>query len=234
MVIPPPKPEGALLSKRESDFRPGEPGGEARDAKTDQFFKKGTYIQSSKDKEEPLLPQNSRRLREESEMNLSVVEVETSHNIQAAWMHILGDTVQSLGVILVSAIIFFRNDWKILDPILSIMFSVLAVSFSVPVVSSVLKMMMDSTPEELDYHEFQKDLCLIKHVTDVHDLHIWLHSHGKPSLTAHIMCSEDPEYVLKKATILARKKGIYHTTIQVELERGRSRFPINCGHNVHR
>lgn len=197
----------------------------------DQYFKKATTLaRVASDKKEPLLvPENTR-----SELNLSVVEVESSHNIRAAWMHILGDTIQSLGVILVATLIFFRNDWKILDPILSITFSILAVSFSIPVMRDVLKVMMDTTPQELDYHEFQKDLCMIKHVTDVHDLHIWLLTHGKPSLTAHIKCSEEPEYVLKKATIICRKMGIYHTTIQVELDKTKTRYPINCGHNVHK
>ena len=180
-------------------------------------------------KNEPFLESN----QVPSELNLSVVEIHQSHNIRAAWMHILGDTVQSLGVILVACLIMFHPDWKILDPILSITFSLIAVSFSIPVMRDVIIMLMDTTPKELDFQEFQKDLCMIKHVTGVHDLHIWLLTHGKPALTVHLICSEEPEYVLKKATILSRKVGIFHTTIQVELEDNKSQYPINCGHNVH-
>ena len=40
---------------------------------------------------------------------------------------------------------------------------------------------------------------------------------GKPNMTVHITCSKNPAYVLKKATLICRKSGIYHSTIQVEL-----------------
>ena len=57
-------------------------------------------------------------------------------------MHILGDLVQSLGVVLFSIIIFIRHDWKFLDPIISIVFVVIATSFSVPVLKKIITMML--------------------------------------------------------------------------------------------
>jgi len=53
----------------------------------------------------------------------------------------------------------------------------------------------------------------IHRVKEVHDLHIWSLSVGKPAMSAHIVCKENPEYVLKKATKLCREFGIYHSTI---------------------
>ena len=36
---------------------------------------------------------------------------------------------------------------------------------------------------------------------------------GKSNMTVHITCSGNPAYVLKKATLICRKAGIYHSTI---------------------
>jgi zinc transporter 2 len=62
-------------------------------------------------------------------------------------------------------------------------------------------------------HEFEAKLNAMPRVKEVHDLHIWSLSVGKPAMSAHIVCFENQEYVLKKATKLCREFGIYHSTI---------------------
>ena len=163
--------------------------------------------------------------------NISMIEVHENHNIRAAWIHILGDMVQSLGVVIFSTIIYFKQDWKFLDPIISIVFVVIATSFSIPVARSIILMLLDSTPENLDIERFSLQLQSLKYVKEVHDLHVWNLSYGKPSMTAHIIVDDMCEYVLKKATIECRKVGIYHSTIQVELFKPTHK--INCEHNLH-
>ena len=71
----------------------------------------------------------------------------------------------------------------------------------------------------------------IRYVKEIHDLHVWNVTFGKPNMTAHIICYKNTEYVLKKATIICRKSGIYHSTIQVE--KFSEDFKINCDHNLH-
>ena len=61
--------------------------------------------------------------------------------------HIIGDMVQSIGVVIISAILFFRPEWKILDPLISMMFTLIAISFSFPVLKEIIKILMDATPE---------------------------------------------------------------------------------------
>jgi len=60
-------------------------------------------------------------------------------------------------------------------------------------------------------------------------------THGKPAMTAHIR-GNNVDYILKKATVICRKYGIYHSTIQVEREEQSakaSKFYIDCGQNIH-
>ena len=164
--------------------------------------------------------------------NLSMVNTNDNHNIQAAWIHILGDLLQSIGVVIFATIIYFKNDWKFLDPVISIVFVFIAASFSIPIAKSIINIMLDSTPPGMDIEKFLITLQNIKHVTEIHDLHVWNLTHGKPAMTAHILVDDKIEYVLKKATIECRKIGIYHTTIQVE--RLKASHQINCEHNLHR
>lgn len=183
----------------------------------------------AEEEKQTLLVQNSPS--EKKERNLSLVKAEDSHNLRAAWIHILGDLLQSVGVFVVAVIIYFRRDWAFLDPVLSISFSVIALSFSFPVGKDIIANMLDSTPPGLDLEHFIDELRQIKFIVDFHDLHIWQLSFGKPALTVHIVCLDHPAFVLKKVTILARKNGIYHSTVQVE--KADRLFKIDCGHNVH-
>ena len=164
-------------------------------------------------------------------LNLSVKDAQHSQNVRAAFIHILGDMVQSIGVIIASLIIYFESDWVILDPIISIVFSIIAVGFSIPVTIQIMRLLLDATPDDLDLEQFKRELGNIKYVKEIHDLHVWDMTFGKPNMTAHIICSNYPDYVLKKATLVARKVGIYHSTIQVEISK--NLFPINCEHNLH-
>ncbi len=107
----------------------------------------------------------------------------------------------------------------------------IALSFTIPVTKDILKLLLDSTPENLDIKNFTNSLMSLIGVKEVHDLHIWNLTFGKPTLTCHILCDQSPGKILKQATILCRKQGIYHSTIQVELEG--PKLSIDCTHNVH-
>ncbi len=175
--------------------------------------------------------EESKLLKGNKKNNAPLANNHKNLNIQDATAHIIGDLVQSIGVLIIAVIIYFKRDWKFLDPILSILFVIIATTFSIPVAKDIIKIMLDASPVELDMEKFTKALNDITYVTEVHDLHVWSLSYGKHAMTAHILVDDNVEYVLKKATIECRKVGIYHTTIQVELATANHR--INCDHNIH-
>lgn len=58
--------------------------------------------------------------------------------------------------------------------------------------------------------------CLAVFSTEVHDLHIWSLSVGKPSLSVHLLVGEQAKGVLENAhALLVREFKIHHSTIQV-------------------
>lgn len=75
---------------------------------------------------------------------------------------------------------------------------------------------MEASPVGIDLDEFDSDLLNIEEVLEVHDLHVWSLSIGKPSMSCHLT-SHHPAVALERATVLCLEKyGISHTTIQVE------------------
>lgn len=78
---------------------------------------------------------------------------------------------------------------------------------------------MEATPVGINLEQFEEQMLAIPDVKDIHDIHIWSLSHGKPgtfnkmlAMSAHIF-STNPVRTLQKATALCRQYGIYHSTI---------------------
>lgn len=71
-------------------------------------------------------------------------------NVRAAVIHMLGDAITSLGVILAAVIIYFKPEYKIADPLITFVFSVLVLFTTLPVMKDSLVILLEGAPEELD------------------------------------------------------------------------------------
>jgi zinc transporter 2 len=157
---------------------------------------------------------------------------EQNINIRAAFIHIIGDIVQSIGVIIAAAIIFFKPEWEIIDPICTFLFSILVMCTTIPVTIDCIKVLMEASPKNVKVDDIVTDLMDLKGVDDVHDIHVWSLSMGKVALSAHIT-SDNPLATLKRATKCIRKNyKITHTTIQVEV-RSNVKHSFLCSHDLH-
>lgn len=225
----PPKPSHEVEHETSPEISTAEPDHEHRPENVPE-------VREERNESKPLVTgvltdAQKEKLERRIKKNLSVVNVENSHNIRAAWIHILGDIVQSVGVCIGATVIYFNQDWKFIDPCLSILFSLIALSFSLPVFRDVVNLLLDVTPKSLDLKNFKKEILAVRYLISIHDLHVWEMAYGKPAMTLHVLCSKHQSYVLKKVTLLARQRGIYHSTIQVEVKQ--DKFKVNCDHNVH-
>jgi zinc transporter 2 len=147
----------------------------------------------------------------------SLAQHEENVNVRAAMLHVIGDLIQSIGVILAAVAVYFRPDWSIADPLCTLLFSIIVFCTTLPIIRECTEVLMEGTPVQIDSSELEGDLANIEGVQEVHDLHVWSLSVGKLSLSVHLT-SENPSHSLKLATGLCKDKyGILHTTIQVEL-----------------
>ena len=147
--------------------------------------------------------------------------------IRAAYIHILGDMIQSAGVLLAALIIYFFQDThpgvRIVDPICTFGFAIVVLCTTFPVSRDCFYVLLESTPRDLDIESLYNELSSIEGVISVHDIHLWNISIGRPSIALHIIC-ESPKDVLKIATQTCKNYGIKHCTIQTETKES------NCNH----
>ena len=135
-------------------------------------------------------------------------------NIRAAVIHILGDMVQSVGVICAAILIKIRPDWVIADPICTFMFSVLVLLTTVPICIDCAYMIMENTPQEFDSKELYNRILRLPTVDEIHDFHCWSLSGSKHILTAHIRSSNGDLAIEQINKICNNSKfGVFHTTI---------------------
>jgi len=143
----------------------------------------------------------------------------TNINVRAAFIHVIGDFLQSVGVLVASITLYFRPEWKIIDPICTFLFSILVLATTSNIVKDVLQVLMEGIPKGIDFQEVQRTLFNIEGVIRVHNLRIWSLSMDKIALATHLAIgkNEDPALILKRASNLMRRKfDIFDLTIQVE------------------
>jgi len=141
-------------------------------------------------------------------------------NVHSAYIHVLGDCFQSIGVMIASALIWIKPNWKIADPITTFIFSIIVLMTTIQLLKQSLGVLMEAVPSDIKVSEVREDLLdRIPGVSEVHDLHIWSITLGKPALSVHLTISPevDSEVVLQMANkILDEEYSIKHTTIQIE------------------
>ncbi len=151
--------------------------------------------------------------------NIAMMKILHSHhkdeqlNVKAAYLHVLGDLLGSIGVI-VSGILIYFTYWNIIDPLITLLFTVVILFSSGKILKKTIKILMEGTPSGIKYEEVKEDLLILKDVKEVHDLHIWSISTKHLALSAHLVSERD---VTQEAIeLIQRKYKIFHTTIQID------------------
>ena len=155
----------------------------------------------------------------------------TNVNLRASFIHILGDALQNIGVLIAGIIIYFFPRCSIADPICTYIFSIIVGFTTINILKDCMYVLMEGSPVDVDIEQLEKDLREIKGVQEVHDLHVWSLSIGKTSLSCHICC-DNPQKTLRRAKKMIEKKyKIDHITIQVEDNKNIGE--INCKNDIH-
>ncbi|EQC37758.1 hypothetical protein SDRG_04785 [Saprolegnia diclina VS20] len=147
-------------------------------------------------------------------------------NIEAAYIHALGDFIQSLGVCLAGGLIWYEPKWQVADPIATFLFSILVLGTTIGIIKSSIHVLMEGTPDGYDPDDILEGLLALPAVSNAHDLHIWSLSAGLPSLSVHLVSEGNPDEALHQAQEYLISKGVDHTTIQVE--HALKTYPRDC------
>lgn len=149
-------------------------------------------------------------------------------NTRSAYLHVLGDAVSSVGVILAAGIIWLTGaTW--VDPVMSILIGILIAFSSYRVLRGSLHILLEGVPEGLSTRQITDSILDIPGVADVHDLHVWNICSGHIALSAHITTCADADLIRRQVSQhLLETYAIEHTTLQMEKPHGQEE-PCGCG-----
>jgi cobalt-zinc-cadmium efflux system protein len=151
---------------------------------------------------------------------LSFLHRTHSLNVRGAFLHVLGDTLSSVGV-LVGAGIMALTGWFVVDSIISVLISGVIVVGAIRLVRDAVDVLLEAVPAHVDLEAVRGLLLKVQGVSAVHDLHVWTISSGLYALSVHLVvvnalaCNNDEILSAVKHELFDRF-GIDHTTIQIE------------------
>lgn len=140
-------------------------------------------------------------------------------NVRAAFIHILGDILNSVGILTVALCIYFRPDWKIADPICTVFFSIIVLVTTMRILKDIVMILMEAVPENVSYEDVTKILSTVDGVKSVHNLRIWSLTKDVVALNVHIVKSlaiNEKDLLSKAMTKLHTKFDLYACNIQID------------------
>ena len=144
-----------------------------------------------------------------------------SLNMRAAYVHMAGDALSAVGV-LVAGWIVASTGWVYADPAVSVLIAGFIAWSSIGVVKDATNVLLEGAPKGLDVGEMIDAMREVGNVQAVHDIHVWTVSDHLNFLSAHVEVSnartmqECGEVIRDVNEVLAHRFGIAHATIQVE------------------
>ena len=140
-------------------------------------------------------------------------------NLHGALSHVLGDMVASAAAV-AAALVILLTGWMPIDPLLSIVVAAIVVRVGYRLIKRSAHILLEGSPEDISTVEVRDSLTeSMPEVTDVHHVHAWSLTHGRPLMTLHAVVREGADHhsVLRRIRRhLAARFGVDHATIQLE------------------
>jgi cobalt-zinc-cadmium efflux system protein len=141
-------------------------------------------------------------------------------NIRSALVHMIGDVMATLAIVVSGVIIVITGRSRV-DPAMSLVIGVLILWSSWLIVRETLNILLEGLPKNMTLSDAVAAIKMVPGVRDVHDIHIWSLTSRMHAMSCHIQIADIPpsqsEQILREINALVGKKfNITHTTIQFE------------------
>lgn len=149
---------------------------------------------------------------------LFLKDKERDLNVKGAFMHMLADTLVSVGVV-VSGIIIRFTGWYFIDPVIGICIALMIAWSTWGLLSESFRLSIDSVPESIDIHKLELALKSVEGVKGIHHLHVWALSTVENAMTVHVVIdsADRLDDIIHDIKDMATHSGITHSTIEAEL-----------------
>src|SRR5699024_4787764 len=153
-------------------------------------------------------------------------------NIRAAFLHVLGDLLGSVGAIIAALMIIFFN-WGWADPLASVIVAVLVLISGWRVTKDSIHVLMEGTPKNVEIDAVIRTIERIPGVNNMHDLHVWSITSGQNALSCHVVVDgtipiQESEEILRTIEQKLEDENIGHATIQMESENHPHKNSVMC------
>lgn len=145
-------------------------------------------------------------------------------NMHSALLHMVGDALASVGVVIAGAVIWVTGGYLWLDPAASLAIGLLIAYQAVKLLVQVVDVLLESTPSDVDVRRVADFMEALPGIEAVHDLHVWSLSSDIRAMSAHVVLGGDP--TLAEAQVICDRMkravgerfSIAHTTLELEGE----------------
>jgi cobalt-zinc-cadmium efflux system protein len=143
-------------------------------------------------------------------------------NMRSAYLHMLGDALSALGVLVAGAIVAATGS-PLADTAVSLLIGALILWSSWGILNEVVRILLEAVPEHVDMSDLERAIRDVPGVLDVHDLHVWTVASGISACSCHVLVAEQSvragqQVIQGVAGKLRDQFAITHTTVQVEVE----------------
>ena len=155
-----------------------------------------------------------------------ILHGDSKHNInfRAAYLHLLGDTLTSVAVIIGGILIIFLEIYWI-DPVITIIIGIYILKETWSILKQTNDILMQGVPEGLDLEKICREIEQIPEIKNIHHVHIWnlddhsVHFECHAELKANLHLSETEIIQNNIEDLLQGKYHIGHVTVQFEFNR---------------
>jgi cobalt-zinc-cadmium efflux system protein len=143
---------------------------------------------------------------------------ERSLNVEGSYRHILTDLYGFIATA-IAGVVILTAGLNRADPIASLLVAALMMHAAYALLRASGRVFMEAAPAGLEPEEIGRVLAAERGVVEVHDLHVWEVTSGFPALSAHVVVApgEDCHELRRQLqTVVERRFGIRHTTLQVD------------------
>lgn len=144
-------------------------------------------------------------------------EKEHDLNVKGAYLHMLADTLVSVGVVL-SGVLILWTGWNIVDPLIGLVIAVVILFSTWGLLKESVRLAMDGVPEGIQVDVIREHLQEDPNVKAIHHLHIWPISTTENALTAHVVLNDLQQLDATGVRLHEEltEHGISHATLEFE------------------
>jgi len=140
-------------------------------------------------------------------------------NLKSVWLHVLGDTLSSVGVIISGITIYFTG-WTYTDPIASVLIGCIIIWGGIRLVRDTTSIFLNLTPRGFNVEALAQKIIDMHDVINIHDVHLWPVAHNHVAFSAHVLVNDktlsEVEATKRNIEAMLRENGIDHSTLQIE------------------